>query len=112
MEYTSKTLSTLEFDKIIEMLAECAATDGARARALALAPSDDYDTVVKRQAKTEDAKRLVNAKGYPSFSAPESTLASAERAYKGAVLSPRELLDIASLLHSSSEVSKSLSVSI
>ena len=101
MEYTSKTLSTLEFDKIIEMLAECAATDGARARALALAPSDDYDTVVKRQAKTEDAKRLVNAKGYPSFSAPESTLASAERAYKGAVLSPRELLDIASLLHSS-----------
>ena len=101
MEYTSKTLSTLEFDKIIDMLAECAATDGARARAYALTPSDDYDTVVKRQIKTDDAKRLIGIKGYPSFSAPESTVASAERAYKGAVLSPRELLDIASLLHSS-----------
>lgn len=100
MQFTTKTLSTLEYDKIIQSLAEHAATDGARARALALMPSDDYDTVVKRQIATDDAKRLINSKGYPSFSAPESTLSAAERAYKGAVLSPRELLDISSLLHS------------
>lgn len=100
MQFTTKTLSTLEYDKMIEMLAEHASTDGARARALSLMPSDDYRTVLERQTRTDDAKRLVNAKGYPSFSAPESTVSSAERAYKGAILSPRELLDVASLLHS------------
>ena len=100
MQFTTKTLSTLEYDKMIEMLAEHASTDGARARALSLMPSDDYRTVLERQTRTDDAKRLVNAKGYPSFSAPQSTVSSAERAYKGAILSPRELLDVASLLHS------------
>ena len=104
MRLSAKTLSTLEYDKIIDMLAECCATDGARARAYALMPSDDYDTVQKRQLATSDAKRLIGAKGYPSFSAPESTVGAAERADKGAVLSPRELLDIASLLRSARAV--------
>ncbi len=101
MQITAKTLSTLEFDKIISMLADCASTDGAKAWALSLMPTSDFDAVISRQTKTEDAKRLINAKGYPPFSAEEGTVASAERAYKGAVLSPRELLDIAALLRSS-----------
>ncbi|MBQ8689231.1 MAG: endonuclease MutS2 [Clostridia bacterium] len=100
MLFTAKTIKTLEFDKITEMLAECAATDGAKAIARSLSPSDDYDTVIKRQLRTDDAKRLVNAKGFPPFSAPESVGSAAERAYKGATLSPRDLLDIASLLRS------------
>ena len=100
MHFTEKTLKTLEFDKIVEMLVDCAATDGAKARARALSPSDDYDIVVDRLTKTDDAKRLINAKGYPAFSAPERVTSSADRAYKGAVLSPGELLDIASLLRS------------
>ena len=100
MLFTAKTLKTLEYDKIIAMLAECAMTEGARSRAYSLSPTDDYDTVVERQNRTDDAKRLINAKGYPAFSAPESALTSADRAYKGAILSPRELLDIASLLRS------------
>ena len=100
MIFTHKTLTTLEYDKILDMLVDCAATDGAKARARALLPDGDYHNVLLRQNRTEDAKRLINAKGYPSFSAPEAVVPSAERAYKGAVLSPRELLDIASLLHS------------
>lgn len=100
MYFTAKTLSTLEYDKITALLSEMAPTDGAKAKALALTPTDDFDTVVLRQRRTEDAKRLINAKGYPSFSAPQSVSPAAERAYKGAVLSPKELLDIASLLYS------------
>ena len=100
MTFTGKTLTTLEYDKIIEMLVECTATEGAKARARALMPTDEYDFVVDRQNKTDDAKRLINAKGYPSFSAPESVPAAADRAYKGGILSPRELLDVASLLRS------------
>ena len=98
MIFTAKTLNTLEYDKIIDMLVECTATEGAKARARALMPTDEYDFVVDRQNKTDDAKRLINAKGYPSFSAPESVPEAADRAYKGGILSPRELLDIASLL--------------
>ena len=100
MIFTEKSLTTLEFDKIINMLVECAATGGAKSRARALTPTSDYDIVLERQTKTDDAKRLINAKGYPSFSAEESVVPSAERAYKGAVISPRELLNIASMLRS------------
>ncbi len=101
MLFTAKTLATLEYDRITAMLADCASTEGAKARALSLAPFTDFDAVVERQNKTEDAKRLINAKGYPSFSASERVVSSAERAYKGAVLSPQELLEIAALLRSS-----------
>ncbi len=100
MLFSEKTLKSLEYDKIIEMLISLCPTEGARARALTLMPSDDFDVVTKRQRQTDDAKRLINAKGYPTFSAPESVVPSAERAYKGAILSPKELLDIASLLYS------------
>lgn len=101
MHFTPKTLTTLEYDKIIAELAKLASTEGAAAKAFSLTPTDDYDSICIRQQRTEDAKRLINAKGYPSFSAPEGVVPSAERAYKGAVLSPRELLDISSLLYSS-----------
>ena len=100
MSFHNKMLATLEFPKIVGMLAEHCATDGAKAKALALSPSDDYDTVLLRQRRTEDARRLINQKGFPSFSADESTTSAAERAYKGATLSPKELLSVASLFHS------------
>ena len=98
MHCTERTLKILEFDKIIGMLADHASTDGAKARARALSPSDDFDTVSDRLTKTDDARRLINAKGFPAFSASERVTASAERAYKGAVLSPSELIEIASIL--------------
>ena len=104
MLFTAKTLSTLEYDKIIKMLVDCAATDGAKARAASLSPTDDYDTVCVRQRRTDDAKRLINAKGYPSFSAQERVVSAAERAYKGAILSPMELMEIASLFRSARAV--------
>ena len=104
MLFTAKTLSTLEYDKVIEMLIDCASTDGAKARAASLTPTDDFETVSVRQKRTDDAKRLINAKGYPSFSAQERVVPAAERAYKGAILSPMELIEIASLLRSARAV--------
>ena len=100
MHFTQRTFTVLEFDKIKDMLADLAATDGAKMRARALTPGDEYEIVLKKQRRTDDAKRLINSKGYPSFFAPESIVPSAERAYKGAILSPRELLDVAALLRS------------
>lgn len=100
MPFSSKMLRTLEFEKITAMLAEHASVAGAKGKAVTLLPSEDFSTVLSRQRRTEDAKRLINHKGYPAFSADESVVSSAERAYKGAVLSPKELLSIASLLSS------------
>ena len=104
MLFTAKTLSTLEYDKIIKMLIECASTEGAKARAASLSPTDDFELVETRQRRTDDAKRLINAKGYPAFSAQERVVAAADRAYKGAILSPQELLEIAAMLRSARAV--------
>ena len=80
MLFTTKTLSTLEFDKIISMLVDCAATEGAKGRAASLMPTDDFDTVIERQKRTDDAKRLINTKGYPAFSAQDRVVSAVERA--------------------------------
>ena len=101
MLYTQKTLHTLEYDKIIAQLAERALTEGARARALSLLPSDDFDTVCKRQQHTYDARRMLARKGYPPFSGVSDITDAVERAEKGATLSPRELLNVAGVLSAS-----------
>lgn len=98
MSFNEKTLHSLEFDKICEMLATYAPTEGSKMSAKLLMPSDDFETVLKRQRRTSDAKRLCDAKGMPSFGMVKDVSASCERADKGAILSPGELLAIASVL--------------
>ncbi|MBQ3002806.1 MAG: hypothetical protein IJD82_03650, partial [Clostridia bacterium] len=67
MLYTQKTLSMLEYDKVIAMLAECALTEGARELALRLTPYSAEKKVIQKQKITADARRLADAKGYPAF---------------------------------------------
>ena len=98
MSFNEKTLHSLEFDKICDMLASFAPTEGSKTAARLLMPSDDIETVLKRQRKTTDAKRLCDAKGMPSFGMVKDVSESCERADKGARLSPGELLAIASVL--------------
>lgn len=98
MQFNEKTLRTLEFDKIREMLAACSLTDGARELALTLTPSAHTSVILKNQRRTSDAKRLINSKGVPSFGGVRDMRDICERAEKGAVLSARELLDVANLL--------------
>ena len=110
MLVTQKSLSTLEFDRIKEMLSSCAATEGAKSLAKTLLPDDNFENIQKKQARTFDAKHLIAVKGYPSFSAPESVVDSVERVEKGSSLSIRELLDIASLLRSARMVIDYISI--
>ena len=101
MSFNEKTLHLLEFDKICEMLASYAPTEGSKTLARMLAPSDDVDTVMMRQRRTTDAKRLCDAKGMPSFGGVRDVSESCERADKGATLTPGELLAIAGVLRTS-----------
>ncbi|MBO5294630.1 MAG: endonuclease MutS2 [Clostridia bacterium] len=100
MSFSEKTLITLEFDKIRAMLADCAPTEGARAEAICLTPSGDTVEVLRRLRRTTDARRLADVKGMPPFGSAKDVSAAAERAAKGAMLSTRELLEVARLLHS------------
>ncbi len=96
--FTKKTLNTLEYNKITEMLASCALTSGAKELARALIPSSDIDEIVKRQTMTSDARRLAGVKGMPSFGHIVDIGQICERAEKGATLSARDLLDVADIL--------------
>ena len=98
MGFCQKTLNSLEFNKICELLAGFAPTEGSKSMARMISPSDDIDVVVRRQKFTTDAKRLINEKGMPSFGGVKDISESCERAEKGATLAPIELLNIAGVL--------------
>ena len=101
MSNYQRALKTLEYDKILAMLAQCAPTEGARERALALLPENDPERILRRQRETTEAKAMQAVKGMPSFGMIKDVRDAADRAAKGAVLSPRELLDIANVLRTS-----------
>lgn len=94
----SKALYTLEFNKILEQLAELAETEGAAEMALHLTPSSDIEKVRRMQQRTTDAKMLIGIKGTPSFGHIKDIRPTIERAEKDAILSLRELLDCAAVL--------------
>ncbi|MBQ1962977.1 MAG: endonuclease MutS2, partial [Clostridia bacterium] len=100
MNFSDKTLKNLEFDKICQMLADCAPTQGAKERAMTLLPSSDPVTVRRRLRYTTDAKRLTEIKGMPPFGSVPDVSGACERAVKGAMLSTRELLEVARVLRS------------
>ncbi|MBE6547144.1 MAG: endonuclease MutS2 [Ruminococcaceae bacterium] len=101
MNITEKTITTLEFDKIRRMLADACPTAGSAAQALTLAPAEYVDQVRRRQKRTTDARRLSDAKGMPSFGGVTDVGDSCERAQKGAILTQRELMDVAVVLRTS-----------
>ena len=108
MNFSDKTLKTLEFDKICQMLADCAPTEGAQQMARRLMPSGDVTEVLRRQRRTTDARRLADAKGMPSFGTVRDVSAACERAANGAMLSTRELLEVARLLRATRSLSEYL----
>ena len=96
-----KNLHTLEFTKIREMLAACAGTEGAKAMALSLMPSEYAEEARRLQKKTTDARRLLDHKGMPSFGMVLDVTDICERAGKGATLATGELLTVGNVLRTS-----------
>ena len=88
----------LEYDKITEMLADCALTEGAREMALRLTPYSAEKKIIYKQKVTADACRLADAKGYPSFGGVKNVTDTLGRAKRGALLQATDLLEIAALL--------------
>ena len=94
----NKYLKTLELDKILGMLAEQASNEETRRMALALRPYKDLQTIRKECLKVSQALSLSVQFGTPPFSNFKDISASAARARSGAVVSLRDLMEIAAML--------------
>ena len=88
----------LELHKILEMLADIASNERTKQLCRETEPSSDIYTVREEITKTSDALDLSIRFGTPSFRNFKDVSGSLKRASSGAMLTFRELLDIASLL--------------
>lgn len=101
MSEFSKASVTLEYDKILQMLSDCARTETGKAQLLTVTPTDDLHRIRILLSQTDDAKRLAQQKGAPAFCGVRDVRDALERARKGAMLQFSELLEIANLLRCS-----------
>jgi len=93
-----KSIKKLELDRVLSMLADCAgSTDGKKA-CMQLIPVADLDDVRLLLAETTAAVNLSTRKGYPGFAGVRNVSEILDRADRGGVLRPKELLDIAGVL--------------
>ncbi|MBQ9899157.1 MAG: endonuclease MutS2 [Ruminococcus sp.] len=93
-----KYLKTLELDKVLEMLAELTSNAETRAMALALRPDCDLERTRFECLKTSQALSLSVQFGTPPFTNFKDISGVAARARSGAVISLRDLMDIAAML--------------
>ena len=93
-----KSLTTLEYNKIIEKLVSFAASEPAKERLKKLVPMTAINDINHALAQTNDALRRIYAKGCVDFSGIKDIRASVKRLEVGSALSASELLNISSLL--------------
>lgn len=94
----SKTLHTLEFDKIIALLEERAVSAPGKALCHALAPMTDLREIERAQAETEAALSRIRMKGELRLAGLRDVSPSVKRLDVGGSLSTSELYAISSLL--------------
>ena len=93
-----KVLKTLEYYKIIDKLADYAASEPGKKLCRELTPSSDFDEIVQNQTETADAVNRVRMKGNLSFAGVHDVRDSLKRLEIGSSLSIHELLSVSSLL--------------
>lgn len=93
-----KVLKTLEYNKIIELLKEEAASNLGRDLCAKLQPSSNLQEIKKNQQQTNDALKRIWQKGSISFSGIHDIGESLKRLEIGSTLGTGELLRICSLL--------------
>ena len=93
-----KSLSTLEYTKILKSLSECAKNDDARTMAEELKPSSDFREVERALAETDAAVTMSLKFGSPEILRVEPVDGAIKRLDVGGALSAAELLNVARLL--------------
>jgi len=98
MSVKARTLKTLELDKILELLKQETALEDASLKALEIVPATDSEQVKSLLRNTEDAYIFMAKYSAPNFAGAKNMDNSLRRAQSQAVLSIRELIDIAETL--------------
>lgn len=99
-----KALSTLEYDKIIEMLVSHASSPLGKIRCEDLLPSDSIAEIEHQQEQTQDALTRLFQKGNLPFGNVKDVRGSLKRLEIGSTLGITELLQICGLLENTSRV--------
>ena len=103
-----RTLRVLEFTKIREQLADLAVTEMGREICLALEPETNLEEVRAAQKETEESTVVIQYLGSSPLSAFADVRSSLSLAEKGATLSPKALLEVATMLRVSRNVRDAL----
>src|SRR5512143_252730 len=103
----SKTLSVLEYPKILDRLKTFCDFSASMELALSLEPTDSYDLALARLAETTEARKLLSVQDI-GIGGAHDIRPAADLAARGGVLDPQQLLDVKSTLISCRELKKSL----
>lgn len=98
MKNYDKHAKSLEFDKVLERLADFTGCDDARYEATHLRPESNLELAKALLNQTIDAHMLLARFGGPSFGGLKNVNNALSRANAGSVLNTRELLDIGGVL--------------
>ena len=93
-----KSLKTLEYYAVLELLAEEAASNQGKNQCMALRPVTDLEQAEIWMQQTSDAKNIMTKQGSPSLSGIREINGALKRAEMGGVLNLKELLNTASVL--------------
>ncbi len=99
-----KSLQTLEFPAVLDLLAAQAVSDETKERVRKIRPSTDRGEVNLLLQETTAARKMMDIHGAPALSNLRPVAASLQRAHLGGVLNTRELLQIASVLRTTRNV--------
>lgn len=99
-----KVLRVLEYNKIIDLLADCATSEPGRNVCKALVPSCDLEEINQAQNETRDALSRLFKKGSTSFGGNKDLGFSIKSLEIGSSLSVSELLKIAALLENTARI--------
>ena len=103
----SKTLSVLEYPKVLERLKTFCDFSASMELARSLEPTDSYDLALARLAETSEARKLFSIQDI-GIGGAHDIRAAVDLAARGGVLDPQQLLDVKSTLISSRDLKKSL----
>ncbi|HNB55013.1 MAG TPA: hypothetical protein PK530_23890, partial [Anaerolineales bacterium] len=101
-----KTLSTLEYPKVLARLAERCAFSGSENLARGLHPTSDLETARRWQAETTEARRLLETRPNTTIGGAHDIRQQAEAVLRGVVLPIPEILDVKNTLIAARELAR------
>lgn len=101
-----RVMKTLEFDKVRNQLIEHTSSSLGREKAVNLMPSVDFTEVTRLQEETDEAAKVLRLKGNAPLGGIHDIRHHVKRAQIGGMLSPQELVQVASTVHASRQMKR------